>query len=74
MVVNTISRIFFMFLGYYIGSINGMLVGIGVGAFFNYLFVASQSIRLKMFSLVPDVCGFAGILVGAIATWLVYAR
>ena len=72
MVVNTISRILFMFLGYYIYSIEGMLAGIGFGAFVSYLFVAWQARRLKIFSAKPDLFGLAAILTGAAATWLVY--
>lgn len=72
MIVNTTIRIVGMVLGFQLAGITGMLLGIGVGSFGGYLFVAYHARRLGMWFPKLDCLGFAALALATLVTMAVY--
>ncbi len=69
-VVNTVFRVGGVFVGFQIGNIEGMLIGIGVGNLFSYLFLAFLSYKSGWLSPLLDIVSLAIIFIAAIITYL----
>lgn len=72
MIVNTAIRVVGMLLGFWLGGITGMLLGIAAGSFGGYLFVAYHAKRLGFWFPRLDLLGFLAIAGGAVTTVVAY--
>jgi O-antigen/teichoic acid export membrane protein len=68
-VAHTIFRAGGLVAGFQIGNIEGMLVGIGVGSIFSYLFLAFLAYKSGWLSPLLDIVAFAIIFIAAILTY-----
>ena len=70
--VSMATRILGLIGGFYVGGINGMLIGIGCGSIISYFFTAVRARRLGLFKLPIDAAGFAAVGVAALVCWEIY--
>lgn len=68
-----VARVLGLITGFHIGGVTGMLIGIGCGSVFSYLFVAFHAKRLGILNISLDGSCFAAITVGAFISWTIYA-
>ena len=72
--VSMFFRIGAMVAGFYLGSVEGMLVGIGAGAMAGYAYVGLCAKRLRIFDFKADLVALIVLAIATLATWQVYTK
>lgn len=66
------ARIIGLVIGQYVGNVEGMLIGIGLGSLVGYVYTAITAQKLRIFSLALDSLAFAIVALTGLCVWFLY--